>query len=846
MAKLYGEIAASALLTLDKSFARALGQPLDSTEIYYSLAAAQEYAAGLNAYVGQKIAVIENGVVTHYSIEDTNGTLKELGAKVVADDASIEVSSGIVSMHDFGKVYYKYIAKTAEAEAHYEKVEVSESTPWKAGLEPRVTTDGSELVIGWFEPNPTTIEGVNNQVTAIQGTVADLEEALGTPGDENTEASGIYKEIDNVEAEVEELVDTIGTAEDSLSDETNTLWANVNDLSDRLDAIEIPVLGVVADDNVLELNSDKLISATVSMSYDEDEKAIKLYGKNDVVLGTVDATPFIKDGMLEDVSYDADSNTLTFKWNTISGMSEDTVVLSDIIEPYTAGNGLKLEGNEFAINLLDGSESFLTVTEEGVKLAGVQTAIDTAKQEAINDAASKYATIEVVNGKAEKATTLEGYGITNAYTKEETLTKIEEKITEVNGGESAGEVLSQLNSYKEITDAAIDTIQEKLETVETEAEKNIIEKVKVNGEELEVNATDRSVNVTVPTKFSDLSDDSGFNDRITKAQADAAQGISDASIALSKANEAARAASVAQGEIDELETTVNAHIESVSGHLARIVALEQADLTHAEEYMALEKVVSGHTSTIAALAKQSDLDSLISRVSTTESAITSLNNTTIPALQSVINNKVEKGTVYTKDEIGVIAEGKTIVQMIADAQSAATYDDKEIRALIDNNDKSIKAEEERAKKAEAALEAKLANVGTVMDFVGVITEDELPGTEGYQKGDVIIHKAQEYVFDGIIWQPFGDASIHAALISELDSKIKANENAITAINDSETGILAISKKYTDDTIAALPGALVDNITVEVKADGKIGVKAISTDLLVQGEQELILYGGNAN
>jgi hypothetical protein len=41
MAKLYGEIAKSALLTLDKSFSRALGQPLDASEVYYSLDAAK-------------------------------------------------------------------------------------------------------------------------------------------------------------------------------------------------------------------------------------------------------------------------------------------------------------------------------------------------------------------------------------------------------------------------------------------------------------------------------------------------------------------------------------------------------------------------------------------------------------------------------------------------------------------------------------------------------------------------------------------------------------------------------------------------------------------------------------
>jgi hypothetical protein len=94
MAKLYGEIAKNALLTLDKSFSRALGQPLDNSEVYYSLEAAQTYAKTTTAYVGQKIVVIENGVVTHYSVQDTNGTLRELGADRMGVEALAKVDAG--------------------------------------------------------------------------------------------------------------------------------------------------------------------------------------------------------------------------------------------------------------------------------------------------------------------------------------------------------------------------------------------------------------------------------------------------------------------------------------------------------------------------------------------------------------------------------------------------------------------------------------------------------------------------------------------------------------------------------------------------------------------------------
>ena len=91
MAKLYGEIAAKALLTLDKSFARANGQPLDASEVYYSLEAAKAYAATAQAYIGQKIVVIEDGVVSHYSVDDTAGNLKELGSKPVADGTTVAI-----------------------------------------------------------------------------------------------------------------------------------------------------------------------------------------------------------------------------------------------------------------------------------------------------------------------------------------------------------------------------------------------------------------------------------------------------------------------------------------------------------------------------------------------------------------------------------------------------------------------------------------------------------------------------------------------------------------------------------------------------------------------------------
>ena len=876
MAKLYGEIAAKALLTLDKSFARANGQPLDASEVYYSLDEAKAYAATAQAYIGQKIVVIEDNVVTHYSVEDTAGNLKELGAKPIGDEKSIEVSSGTIAIHDFGKAFYKYIPEVKDEEtgevtkeASYEKVEVSETNAWKAGLEPRVVTEDSQLVIGWFEPNPTTIEGVNDQVTAIQGTVANIENALGTPSDDTTEATGLYKEVEDVKA----ITDTVGEKPESI---TNNLWTTVEnhnttietiagdylkasdkkELQDAIDAIDVPVVGVAEGDKVLSLAAETgLLSATIAMSYDSDNKTIKLVGKDGADLGSVDATPFIKDGMLSDVEYNPDNNTLTFTWNTDSGKKSDTVVLSDIIEPYTAGEGLELSGNEFKVKLADGSETFLTVSADGIKLSGVASAIATAKSEAIADAASAAAGIyatqtalgELETALDERLDVLEAHDHSTYATKSE----VNEYKTEVSNTYATKTELEPVAQDAANAKTAVSNLETRFdEIVAVGGEPNAINKIQVNGSELTI--TDKIVNITVPTKFSDLTDNSGFDARITAAQNQANKGVNDASAAQTTANEAKSAAEQNASAIGSLNTTVASHTTTIGEHTTAITNLQNADSQHAAEYQALSGIVGGHTTAIAGKAEQTALEAVSAKASANETAIKTINETTIPSLETEIGKKANAADVYTKSEVGTIAEGKTLVEMIADAKTDASYDDTEVRGLITAEADRAKAAEKTNADAIAKLTSDVGNVANIMNFVGA--KDEIPSDNtDYENGDVIIVGNQEYVFDGSSWQPFGDASVNGALISALDGRVAANETAIAAINNADSGILATAKGYTDTKIAAIPAATaealglvkVDNVSIKADA-GVIAIKTVSTDLLVNGTETLIINGGAAN
>ena len=145
--------------------------PLDSTSVWYDYDLMATYAANdPTAYVGQVLSLVEDGVAKAYIISNVAGALEEVGSAVVADNKTIVLENGAVAFKDFGKRYYKYNAETEE----YSLQEVDADHPWVAGLEPKVTSENGQLVLGWFEPNSTTLEGVNSALSTLQTSVSDL------------------------------------------------------------------------------------------------------------------------------------------------------------------------------------------------------------------------------------------------------------------------------------------------------------------------------------------------------------------------------------------------------------------------------------------------------------------------------------------------------------------------------------------------------------------------------------------------------------------------------------------------------------------------------------------------
>lgn len=147
-------------------------------------------------------------------------------------------------------------------------------------------------------------------------------------------------------------------------------------------------LKINANDKVLTQAAEGLL-ANINLTWSTTE-GLKLIGKNSTEIASIPASDFIKDGMLQSVELkvasedepigEATTGTfLVFTFNVDAGSKVINVNVTDLIDVYTASTGIKLEGKNFMAVIDPASEAFLTVGADGIKLSGVQNAINAAK-----------------------------------------------------------------------------------------------------------------------------------------------------------------------------------------------------------------------------------------------------------------------------------------------------------------------------------------------------------------------------------------------------------------------------------------------------------------------------------
>lgn len=156
------------------------------------------------------------------------------------------------------------------------------------------------------------------------------------------------------------------------------------------------------------------------------------------------------------------------------------------------------------------------------------------------------------------------------------------------------------------------------------------------------------------------------------------------------------------------------------------------------------------------------------------------------------------------EKIGTVAEGTTVVEMISEAQTNATYDDAEVRGLISGNASAIETlngEQDTQDDRLDDLEASLAEGGATANAIA---------------------------------QALADANAYTdAEVKELaDGQVKTNADAIAAINNDETGILKQAKDYADGLASNYDAA---GSAAQALADAKAYADTAETDAVASAK-----------
>lgn len=146
----------------------------------------------------------------------------------------------------------------------------------------------------------------------------------------------------------------------------------------------------------LQVN-DQGLAITLSLTYDSENKKIKLCGQDSSVISEINAKDFIKDGMIDSAKYSSEDHSLTLTFNTDAGKDPISIDLSELIDVYN-GSSVKVVNIDIPEQYSDPAKGDSMDTALG-KILKKQQEHDAALKAKLNelagDATTDYVTTEV-------------------------------------------------------------------------------------------------------------------------------------------------------------------------------------------------------------------------------------------------------------------------------------------------------------------------------------------------------------------------------------------------------------------------------------------------------------------
>lgn len=273
------------------------------------------------------------GTAANYALETKN----ENAMYFCTDTKELYVGSNRFGLGDMGIAFYDDATGTA--------IDTSQSGALSGKVVTKIEKDPTTnyRTLKVFLGTGVTSAAKEEIISAITAMLEGSSVISYTP--DSTDPTGEYGAIDLV-------VDNPVTP--AIGDVTFTKGAN--GLS--AEVTKLGVKGVKSGEQVVSVDANEELSSTLTLAYDNTGSTpyLQIKGIGGAVVTQIDATPFIKDGMLDSVSLvagtgaDAGKTFLHMVFNTDASKQDIDLDVTDLIDVYTAGNGINITNNVVSLD----------------------------------------------------------------------------------------------------------------------------------------------------------------------------------------------------------------------------------------------------------------------------------------------------------------------------------------------------------------------------------------------------------------------------------------------------------------------------------------------------------------
>lgn len=299
----------------------------------------------------------------------------QTASELTVDNQSLEIENDIVSLKNFGKKYYRYVAAVKDENgiittpSSYELVE----NEFVAGLEPRVIVNNDgDLELAWYEPSNETIEDIGSKIESAIERVENLEESINTKANAGDVYSkeeadiAIAAAISNADHLRRKIVASLDEINKNSDDALHYIYmvpaasqSGTDDKYDEYVVIEIPIVDEATGENIFERKIEKVGSWEVDLS--DYAKASDLEAISSAI---------------ENLTEDNFSEDVLTKLNFITNIDENNFTITDgqlqlnenagrLITKEEIATLQAVSNGEFDNFITSVNEDIFTVDEEG-------------------------------------------------------------------------------------------------------------------------------------------------------------------------------------------------------------------------------------------------------------------------------------------------------------------------------------------------------------------------------------------------------------------------------------------------------------------------------------------------